>query len=215
MRAYHFIIIVALVLLPFQIYGQHKKGRNKTHNKTVKVKGGTYTKRNYKTNKTYIAKKSTVQYKSVNHYSRTKVVVVKTRTYRTVNALPLGYRRFHHGGFNYYHHAGFCYGYYNNVYRIRPFPIGFRINILPIGYHTIFYQGAPRYYYGGTYYVKVNNTYKTEAPAVGMIVPNLPEEDLEAVKMNDTIYYEYNDILYKPIEKDGLTQYEVAGSLGD
>jgi Family of unknown function (DUF6515) len=207
MRAYHFIILLAFVLLPSQIYSQHKKGRNMAHTKTVKVKGEAYTKRNRKTNKTYLAKKSTVQYKSVNHYSRTRVVVVKTRTYRTVNSLPLGY--------NYYHHAGFCYGYYNNVYRIRPFPIGFRVNILPIGFHTIFYQGIPRYYYGGTYYVKVNNTYKTATPSVGMIVPNLPEADLEEVKMNDTIYYEYNDILYKPIEKDGLTQYEVAGSLGD
>jgi hypothetical protein len=215
MRTYHSIIVlVALMLLPFGTYSQSKKKHKYKVTKTTKV-GGVYAQRNDKIKKTYVTKKSTVQYKSVNHYSRTKVVVVKTRTYRTFNTLPYGYRRFRHQGFNYYHHAGFCYGYYNNVYRIRPFPIGFRVNILPIGYHTIFYQGAPRYYYGGTYYVKVNNTYKTEVPSVGMIVPNLPEEDLEEVKMNDTTYYEYNDILYKPIEKDGVTQYEVAGSLSN
>jgi hypothetical protein len=215
MRTYNFItVLVAVLLLPFQTYSQHKKRRKLAVTKTTKFNEA-HNKRNYKVKKTYTAKNNTVKYKSVNHYSRTKVVVVKTRTYRTFNSLPYGYRGFRHGGFNYYHHAGFCYSYYNNVYRIRPFPRGFRVNILPIGYHTIFYQGIPRYYYGGTYYIKDNNAYKTDAPEIGMIVPNLPEEDLEEVKMNDTTYYEYNDILYKPIEKDGVTQYEVAGSLGD
>ncbi len=165
--------------------------------------------------KIYASNNKVVKYKSVSNFSRTKVVVVKTRTYRTFNTLPYGHRRFRYGGFNYYHHAGFCYGYYNNSYRIRPFPRGFRISVLPIGYHTIIYQSTPRYYYAGTYYVKENNTYKTEAPEIGMIVPNLPEEDLEEVKMNYVTYYEYDDVLYKQIEKDGTMQYEVAGSLGD
>jgi Family of unknown function (DUF6515) len=215
MRSYQFIIVLlALILLPLETYSQSKKNRKYKVTKTKEV-GGAYAKRNHKGKKTYVAKNNNVKYKSVNHYSRTKVVVVKTRTYRTFNTLPFGHRRFRYGGFNYYHHAGFCYGYYNNVYRIRPFPRGFRINVLPIGYHTIIYQSTPRYYYAGTYYVKENNTYKTEAPEIGMIVPNLPEEDLEEVKMNNVTYYEYDDILYKPIEKDGITQYEVAGSLGE
>jgi hypothetical protein len=202
---------MAFILTPFQSFSQHKK------NKKYKVsKGGNvHTKRNHSANKTDITKKKTVQYKTVNQYSRTNVVVVKTRTYRTCNSLPYGYKGFRHSGYNYFHHAGFCYGYYNNAYRIKPFPIGFRVNVLPVGYHTIFYQGSTRYYYGGTYYVSENNSYKTEAPSMGMIVPNLPEEDLEEVKMNDTTYYEYNDILYKAIEKDGVAQYEVVGSLVD
>jgi Family of unknown function (DUF6515) len=215
MRTHHFIIVlVALILLPFETYSQSKKNGKYKVSKTKKV-GNLRANRNHKVKKTYVAKNNTIKYKSVNHYSRTKVVVVKTRTYRTFNSLPFGHRRFRYGGFNYYHHAGFCYGYYNNVYRIQPFPRGFRINVLPIGYHTIIYQSTPRYYYAGTYYVKENNTYKTEAPEIGMVVPNLPEADLEEVKMNDVTYYEYDDILYKPVEKDGVTQYEVAGSLGD
>lgn len=48
-----------------------------------------------------------------------------------------------------------------------------------------------------------------------MIVPDLPEEDLEEVKIGDVSYYEYDDVLYKAVTSDKGQQFEVVGYLND
>jgi hypothetical protein len=209
------IIIGLISLFTFEIFAQSK------HRKVSKV---------YKTNYKYGGKVKSVtmasnthskrykyvKYKSVSTYSRSKITVVKTRSVRTFRTLPYGYVGFRFGGLNYYHHAGFCYTYVNNIYRIRPFPIGYRIKVLPVGYRTIFYQGVPYYYYGGTYYVSTKDqSYITKAPISGMIVPDLPEDDVEEVKIGDQTYYEYDDVLYKSIPDSTGVKYQVVAKLED
>ncbi len=212
------IKLFVIVLLSLGFFTIELKAQRK--NKKVVVTSKSYNgkvrhKKVIVSNTTVRRRNSVVKYRTVNTYSRNNIIIVKNRRIRTFNALPFGYTTFAFGGANYYHHAGFCYGFYNNVYRVRPFPRSFRINVLPIGYQTIVYQGTPRYYYAGTYYKQVDDGYKTEAPVVGMIVQNLPEEDLEEVKIADTVYYEYDDVLYKSITTDKGTQYEVIGHIGD
>jgi hypothetical protein len=47
------------------------------------------------------------------------------------------------------------------------------------------------------------------------VVPELPENDVEVVTIDGETYYEFDDILYKPlVTKEGV-QYEVVGRLDD
>jgi hypothetical protein len=210
------IKLFAALVLCFGLFVLEIKAQRKNKKTVVITKSYPKNKKVYAGNKTVVRRNNrVVKYKTVNTYSRNKVIIVRNRRVRTFNTLPFGYNTFAFAGGNYYHHAGFCYGFYNNVYRIRPFPRGFRINVLPIGYHTIIYQGTPRYYYAGTYYTKVDGGYKTAVPVTGMLVPNLPEEDLEEVKIDGESYYEYDDVLYKTIATDTGDQYKVIGHIGD
>ena len=73
----------------------------------------------------------------------------------------------------------------------------------------------PHYYYRGVYYRQVNNEYEVVEPSVGTVVPELPENDVEVVTIDGETYYEFDDILYKPlVTKEGV-QYEVVGRLDD
>ena len=59
------------------------------------------------------------------------------------------------------------------------------------------------------------NEYEVVEPSVGTVVPELPENDVEVVTIDGETYYEFDDILYKPlVTKEGV-QYEVVGRLDD
>ena len=48
---------------------------------------------------------------------------------------------------------------------------------------------------------------------MGTIVPELPEDDVEKVMIDDKTYLEYDGVLYKEIPTETGLQYEVIGQL--
>ncbi|MFI3317680.1 MAG: DUF6515 family protein [Rikenellaceae bacterium] len=98
---------------------------------------------------------------------------------------------------------------------VRP-PFGMRVPIIP-AVHLAFVFNSQRYYSAkGVIYQEVdNNEYVVVEPQAGMVVPELPEANVNTVEINGKTYYEFDTILYKQIPTvDGL-QYEVVGSLDD
>lgn len=150
-------------------------------------------------------------------FSRTKRVIVRPRVVRTIRVLPTGCRTFVHNRNNYYAHNGLYYGLRNNAYVVMPAPFGIRVNILPVGYRNVHWGNANYYYHRGAYYNRVESTneYEVIEPKVGMVVPELPEDDVEEVQINDQTYYEYDNYLYKQIPTKSGLQYEVVGTLED
>ena len=150
-------------------------------------------------------------------YAKSKRVIIRPRTVRTVTVLPTGYKTFVHNRNNYYTHNGLYYSLRNNVYVVTPPPFGIRVSVLPVGYRNIRWRNTGYYYYQGSYYNQVNtsNEYEVMEPQIGMIVPELPEENVEEVNINDQVYYEFDDYLYKQIPTKKGLQYEVVGKLSD
>jgi hypothetical protein len=196
---------------------QHKgKGQKATVTKTTKTYKSPKTNKTYKSTTVKVNKpNNTTKIVSANRYPRNKVVVVKPRVVHTVKVLPVGYTQVFYGKRNYYCHSGYYYHYHNGIYRTIAPPFGFRIGFLPVGYRTVYINTLPHYYYRGVYYRQVNNEYEVVEPAVGTVVPELPENDVEVVTIDGETYYEFDDILYKPlVTKEGV-QYEVVGRLDD
>lgn len=155
----------------------------------------------------------TVVVKEPRRYSRTKVVVVKPRRVRTVTVLPNGYSAVMFGGRNYYYHGGSFFRLNGGVYTVIAPPIGIHIRILPVGYRRVVIGGAPYFYFEGVYYRQIGNEYETVEPTSGTRAPELPMDDVDKVTIDGQTYYEYDQVLYKPVVTDNGVQYEVAGKL--
>ncbi|MDJ1485192.1 DUF6515 family protein [Cytophagaceae bacterium YF14B1] len=156
-----------------------------------------------------------VRARPVRRYPRAKVVVVRPRRVRTVTVLPAGHVTVVSRGRNYYYYNGFYHTQVNNVYTVIAPPRGVRIRVLPVGYTNIVIGGTPHYYYQGAYYKQVDNEYETIEPVIGTVVPNLPEDNVDEVTIDGENYYEFDDLLYKPVVTASGTQYEVVGNLDD
>jgi hypothetical protein len=199
-KAIRTFLVMSSLLLVTSTYGQHKHHSNQ-HNNHTNV---------YKKKQVVVTRNNSIR---PHFYPRNKVVVVQKRNYRSYTVLPAGYKIVYCRGKKYHYQNGYYYSFFGNAYNIVPAPIGIRINLLPVGYKQIFVLGVPYFYYKGTYYKKVKNTYETVAPTVGTVVPELPDEDVEKVMIDDNTYYEYDGILYKQIPTETGLQYEVIGNL--
>jgi len=197
------LIITSLMFVVSFSFGQHKQHSNHNNNHYNHVNDN-------RKKKIVVTQNKPIR---PNFYPRNKVIVVQKRNYRSYNVLPRGYKVIYHRGKKFHYHNGNYYSYYSNRYHIIPPPIGIRISILPVGYKQIFFAGIPYFYYRGAYYQKVNDNYETVAPSVGTIVPELPEDDVEKVTIDDNTYYEYDGVLYKQIPTETGLQYEVVGNL--
>ena len=193
-------IICGLTLLNGNLLAQRNPEKQKKTVKTVRV-----AKPNHK--KVAVVK--------TNQFSRNKVVVIKQRNVRTIPTLAVGYTKVAFKGRNYYYHGGRYYDYSNNYYTVIAPPRGVRVKSLPIGNRRILIGNVPHYYYMGTYYRVVENEYETVQPKVGTIVPELPEYNVDEITIDEQTYYEYDNMLYKPIVTISGVQYEVVGSLED
>ncbi len=93
---------------------------------------------------------------------------------------------------------------------IPPAPVV--VSTLPVGYRICWYGSIPYYYYNGVYYVKTEETesYKAVQPPIGTIVTELPKGATKNV-IDKTIYFEYQEVLYKQIQHDSIIKYEVVG----
>lgn len=103
------------------------------------------------------------------------------------------------------------------VYRrvVRP-PVVIRpvapvvVRVLPSSYLTIYVGRVPYYYVNGIYYIQPEGSeeYKAVQPPLGTMVPSLPEGAV-VKEIDDKIYYEYQNVLYKKVTVDGIIKYEV------
>ncbi len=149
-----------------------------------------------------------------NQFPRTKVIVVNPRT-RTINTLAADHTRITYRGRPYYYQGGRYYHYSNNMYTIIAPPRGIRIGFLPVGYRPVMVGNVQNYYYMGAYYRPIDNQYESFDPNVGTIVPDLPQDNVEEVIIDNQVYFECNDILYKSISTSNGIEYEVVGKLND
>lgn len=145
------------------------------------------------------------------YYNHRQFVVVRARRPHVV-LHQAGYSRYLHRNMEYFYNDGWFYRNINGAYTVVAPPFGLRIKVLPVGYRTILFSGVPYLFHHGIYYLEhpSKGDYEVVEPAIGAIVPDLPNEDVEEVTMNGQTYYECNNVLYEPVTTTDGTQYKVA-----
>ncbi|MFI3305073.1 MAG: DUF6515 family protein [Rikenellaceae bacterium] len=142
-------------------------------------------------------------------------IVVKSTKAPIVSKAPKSSSIHIHKGKNYYFRDSKYYVKSGAKYVRTPPPFGLRVSVLPI-LHTAFIFNNLRYYCAkGVIYSSQNNgsEYEVVEPEVGMIVPALPEVNVNEVQIDDKIYFEFEGFLYKQIPTESGLMYEVVGSL--
>ena len=89
---------------------------------------------------------------------------------------------------------------------------GVVVAALPAYYTVAYYGRVPYYFSNGVYYVKVENSeeYKVVLPPKGTIVPELPDGAVKN-KIDGTVYFEFQGVLYKKVKTAELKGYQVVG----
>lgn len=126
-------------------------------------------------------------------YTRNNVVIVKPKVTKTITVLPAKHTTYIHGKTKYYVSDGRYYRPANNGYILVTLPGGIRVNVLSYR-HVKATLGKTIYYYSGGTYNKPksgNNEYEVVVPKIGMIVPNLPDMNVEEVTINETKHLEF------------------------
>lgn len=90
--------------------------------------------------------------------------------------------------------------------------VGTRVKVLPVNRVVIYFNNLPFIYADGIYYREVAPTeYEVVKPEKGMIIPQLPANNVETVWLHGVAYYLFDDVLYREIPTQTGIQYEVAG----
>ncbi|MFI3239292.1 MAG: DUF6515 family protein [Bacteroidales bacterium] len=148
-----------------------------------------------------------------NSKSKQKVELVKKPKTTTVKKLPKKAVTVNHKGNNYYKKDNKYYKRSGGKYVVSPPPFGLRVPTLPRRF-TRFVFGAVSYYCAsGVIYARSGNEYVVVEPTVGMIVPELPTVNVSTIRIDGTIYYEFDNILYIEIPTQDGIQYRVEGYL--
>lgn len=93
-------------------------------------------------------------------------------------------------------------------------PVGLKVSVLPTVRLSFNFNNRVYYSSGGAIYQEVaGNQYEVVAPEIGMIVPELPEVNVSQVSIDNMIYFEYDNTLYKQIPTQSGLMYEVVGFL--
>lgn len=192
------ILVCAFLCCNAQVYAQKHRHNNKKVVKTTRVHG-------HGPNKVVRFHK----------YPRNKVVVVKRRKVGVVKVLPSGYSTIIYRGKNYYHHGGYFYNNVGAAYNVIVPPVGIRIKVLPPRHHKVIIAGLPHCYYMGVFYREIDNEFETVQPAIGAVVPELPQDNVDEITIDGQTYYEFDEMLYKPIVTESGAQYELVGRLDD
>lgn len=93
--------------------------------------------------------------------------------------------------------------------------VGTRIKQRPAKSVVIYYKDVSYLYADGVYYRPVDNDYEVIKPHIGMVVPELPEDGVQKIRIKDDIFYSYDDVLYKKISTRNGIQYEVQGFINE
>lgn len=108
------------------------------------------------------------------------------------------------------------------VHKIHPKPskvvikktviVGTRVKKLPAKGITIYYNRLPFIYVDGVFYKKLNaSKYEVIKPEIGMIVPQLPEYNVEKVCLKGENLFLFDNTLYKQISTSKGLQYQITG----
>lgn len=90
--------------------------------------------------------------------------------------------------------------------------VGTRVKVLPVNRVVIYFNNLPFIYADGIYYREVAPTeYEVVKPEKGMIIPQLPANNVETVWLHGVAYYLFDDVLYREIPTQTGIQFEVAG----
>lgn len=90
--------------------------------------------------------------------------------------------------------------------------VGTRVKRLPGSGVAIYYNNLPFIYVDGVYYKKLTHSkYEVVRPEKGMIVPQLPEYNVEEVCINGETLFLFDKTLYKQIPTSNGLQYKVTG----
>lgn len=90
--------------------------------------------------------------------------------------------------------------------------VGTRVKRLPGRGVTIYYNNLPYIYVDGVYYKKLaSSKYEVVRPEKGMIVPQLPDYNVEEVCINGETLFLFDKTLYKQIPTPNGLQYKVTG----
>jgi hypothetical protein len=142
-----------------------------------------------------------------------RVLVARPARVHSVRVIDRNYRRYTYSGVDYHYRDGFYYRYNNGMYMRVAAPRGLHITVIPPSYRRIYVGGSPYFYFGGIFYRQINSYYEVVAPPIDAVVPELPEYGVSEVTIDGELYYEYDDMLYKPIvTRDGV-QYRVVGRM--
>lgn len=103
--------------------------------------------------------------------------------------------------------------------RSRPRPmrhpaVGMRVRTIPNYGFAFHYNNLPYLYSNGVFYVEVSEgKYEPVKPEKGMLVPQLPEYNVEQVEIKGQILFLFDKTLYKQVPTEGGVQYQVVGFL--
>ncbi len=143
-------------------------------------------------------------------------VVVKSPRIPVVSRAPKRSTVIYHNGRNYYHNDSKYYVKSGPKYIVTPPPVGLRVSVLP-AIHKVFIFNNIRYYNSnGIIYAPVTGStgqYEVAKPQVGMIVPELPQYNVNQVMINNNTYFEFDGYLYQQIPTANGLMYEVVGNL--
>lgn len=161
------------------------------------------------TSKTTTSKKTVVVDNKKYDYN-----VEKNAKVKTVNNISKNYTTVKHNNVTYYVSAGKYYKKVGTTYKLVAAPYGVKVQTLPSKYSTFNYLNALYLLCDGIIYRQLsNNYYETVEPTVGMIVPELPRVNVSQISIGGEIYYEYDNIIYKPVPTVTGIQYKVSGYL--
>lgn len=92
--------------------------------------------------------------------------------------------------------------------------VGTRVQRLPSSWITFTFNNIPYIYAGGVYYQEVSSSeYVVVKPEKGMLVPSLPDYNVEKVEIKGETLFRFENTLYKQVPTSEGVQYQVVGFL--
>lgn len=89
--------------------------------------------------------------------------------------------------------------------------VGSRVKKRPPKSVVIYYRDIPYLYADGVHYKAVDDVYEVIRPQLGMIVPELPEDEVQKVNLDNRTLYLFDGVLYKKVPTSRGVQFEVYG----
>ncbi len=98
-----------------------------------------------------------------------------------------------------------------NRYRIVPPPYGIRVSFIPRECLSVRFRGIPYFYFEGVFYRHYNSGgyYEVVAPPLGVVITRLPDHGVRNIIIDGRSVYEYDNIIYLPLETMWGVPYKV------
>ncbi len=146
-------------------------------------------------------------------YKGSPVTVVKSPAPKSVAKLPSNRYSVKHNGVDYYRSGSKFYKMVNGRFVLTVLPFGLRVPMLPVVHTVIRFNNHNYYCAEGVIYQESGDEFEVVEPQMGMIVPELPEYNVNIVSINSKTYSEFDGVLYEQIPTTSGLQYKVVGTL--